>query len=78
MRLQIETKSRPQHASRLNKVVFSVALLWLATSLLLLVLYRTGSAHADHPRKDSHQQFARLVHQAAGPRLFYIVVLALF
>jgi preprotein translocase subunit SecG len=66
MRLQIETKIKPQHASRLNRVVFGVALLWLATSLLLLMLYRAGSAHDQHPNQDSHQQFAHLVRQAAA------------
>jgi hypothetical protein len=70
MRLQMETKSRPQHASRLNRLVFGVALLWLATSLLLLVLYGTGSARGGHPRKDSHQQFAYRVRQAAARASF--------
>jgi len=69
MRLQTETENKPQHASRLNRLVFGVALLWLVTSLLLLVLYRPGSAH-EHPRKDSHQQFARLVHQATARASF--------
>jgi hypothetical protein len=67
----METKSKPGHASRLNRVVFGVALLWLATSALLLALVWTGSMHAHHPHahhphKDQHQQFARLAHQAAA------------
>jgi hypothetical protein len=66
MRLQIETKSRPQPASRLNGVVFGVALLWLAMSLLLLVLSWAGSSRNHHPRKDSHQQFARMMNQAVA------------
>ncbi|HXA85052.1 MAG TPA: hypothetical protein VNZ47_08260 [Candidatus Dormibacteraeota bacterium] len=70
MRLQIETESRPQHTSRLNGVVFGVALLWLATSLLLLVLSWAGSRRNDHPRKDSHQQVARIVPQAAARASF--------
>lgn len=40
---------RPQGPSRLNRVVFGVALLWLATTLLLLVLYRSGSVHGNRP-----------------------------
>ncbi|HEY5029823.1 MAG TPA: hypothetical protein VIK39_15555 [Candidatus Angelobacter sp.] len=70
MRLEIETKNRPQDKSRLNRLVFGVALLWLATSLLLLVLYRIGSAHGEHPRQDSHQQFAHLVRPAAARASF--------
>jgi hypothetical protein len=70
MRLQIETKSRPQPASRLNGVLFGVALLWLATSLLLLMLSWAGSRRNDHPRKDSHQQFARILRQAAAHASF--------
>jgi hypothetical protein len=62
----METKSKPQHASRLNRVVFGVALLWLATSVLLLALVWIGSTHSHHPHKDQHQQFARLAHQAAA------------
>jgi hypothetical protein len=68
MRLQIEPKSRPQHASRLNGVVFGVALLWLATSVLLLMLVWTGSTN-ERQRKDSHQQLAR-VHQTAATASF--------
>jgi hypothetical protein len=44
--------------------------LWLATSLLLLMLYGTGSARGEHPRKDSHQQFAYRVRQAAARASF--------
>jgi hypothetical protein len=70
MRLQIETKTKPLHGSRLNRVVFGVALLWLATSMLLLVLVWTASTPAHHPHKDQHQQFARVVHQAAARASF--------
>ncbi|HWS18097.1 MAG TPA: hypothetical protein VN223_08780 [Candidatus Elarobacter sp.] len=66
----METTNRPQDKSRLNRVVFGVALLWLATSLLLLMLYGAGSARGEHPRKDSHQQFANLVRQAAARASF--------
>jgi hypothetical protein len=66
----METKNRPQDQSRLNRLVFGVALLWLATSLLLLMLYGTGSARGEHPRNDSHQQFAYLVRQAAARASF--------
>ena len=79
MRLQIETKNKPQHASRLNRLVLGVALLWLATSVLLLVLSGTGSAQSDHKyehkndhtRKDvQHQLFARIEHQAVARAAF--------
>jgi hypothetical protein len=66
----METTNRPQDKSRLNRLVFGVALLWLATSLLLLMLYGTGSARGGHPRKDSHQQFAYRVRQAAARASF--------
>jgi hypothetical protein len=74
MKLQRETKNKPQHASRLNRIVFGVALLWLVTSVLLLVLSATGSARPGHKyepnndrtRKDVHHRlFARVEHQAA-------------
>lgn len=78
MRLQIETKSKPQHTSRLNRLVFGVALLWLITSVLLLVL-ATGSAQSGHKydhkidrtRRNTHQQlFALAEHQAAARASF--------
>jgi len=34
---------------RLDALLFVVAVLWLLTSLLLLVQYRPGAAHAQHP-----------------------------
>jgi preprotein translocase subunit SecG len=79
MRLKIETRSKPQHASRLNRIVFGVALLWLVTSVLLLVLSGTGSAQSDHKyehkndrtRKNAHHQlFAQVEHQAAARASF--------
>jgi hypothetical protein len=77
MKLQIETKNRPQHASRLNRIVFGVALLWLVTSVLLLVLSATGPARPGHEpknnrtRKDAHQQlYAQVEHQATARTSF--------
>jgi hypothetical protein len=74
MRLQREKKIRLQHTARLNRLVFGVALLWLVTSVLLLVISGLGSAPSDHndhqndrTRKDAHQHlFARVEHQAVA------------
>jgi hypothetical protein len=79
MRLQKEKQLRLQHAARLNRLVFGVALLWLVTSVLLLVISGLGSARSDHndhqndrTRKDAHQHlFARIEHQAT-PRASFI------
>jgi hypothetical protein len=70
MRLQTETKTKPLHASRLNRVVFGVALLWLATSMLLLALVWIAFTHAHHHHNDQHQQFARVAYQAAARASF--------
>jgi hypothetical protein len=74
MRLQIEKRIRLRHAARLNKLVFGVALLWLVTSVLLLVISGIGSGRTNHSdrqndrtRKDVHHQlFARAEHQAVA------------
>jgi hypothetical protein len=74
MRLQREKIIRLQHTARLNRLVFGVALLWLVTSVLLLVIAGVGSARSDHnnrnndrTRKDAHQQlFARIEHQGTA------------
>jgi len=74
MKLQTEKRIRLRHAARLNKLVFGVALLWLVTSVLLLVISGLGSARSDHnndrqndrTRKDVHQQlYAKVENQAA-------------
>jgi hypothetical protein len=76
MRLQIEMKNKPQHVSRLNRLVLGVALLWLVTSVLLLMLSATGSgrpdrAPNDRTRKDAHHQlYARVEHQATARASF--------
>jgi hypothetical protein len=69
---KIEKREKLRHVSRLNRLVFGVALLWLVTSVLLLVISGVGSARSDHndrnndrTRKDAHQQlFARAENQA--------------
>jgi preprotein translocase subunit SecG len=61
MKLQKETKKEPRQTSRLNRLVFSVALLWLATSLLLLLMYHSGPAHAVQPNRASQEQKLALV-----------------
>ena len=79
MRLQIEKRIRLQHTARLNRLVFGVALLWLVTSVLLLVISGLGSARSNHnndrqndrTRKDAHQQlFARVENHAAARASF--------
>jgi hypothetical protein len=77
MRLQIETKNKLQHVSRLNRLVFGVALLWLVASVLLLVLSATARpVHKyehknDRTHSNAHQQlFARVEHQAAARASF--------
>jgi len=70
MKLQREKRIRLRHTARLNKLVFGVALLWLVTSVLLLVISGLGSTRSDHnhsqhdrTRKDVHHQlFARAEH----------------
>lgn len=42
-----------------------VALLWLATTLALLLSYQTSSAQAAHPRKTIDRSIALYVPQAA-------------
>ena len=79
MRLQIEMKNRP-HISRLNRLVFGVAILWLVTSVLLLMLsagshgshYDNNYEHKlDRTRKNAHQQlYARAEHQATARASF--------
>jgi len=79
MRLEIEKRIRLQHTARLNRLVFGVALLWLVTSVLLLVISGLGSARSNHnndrqndrTRKDAHQQlFARVENYAAARASF--------
>ena len=61
---KIERRERLRHVSRLNTLVFGVALLWLATSVVLLVLAGTGAAQPGHKyqpnndrtHKDAHHQ----------------------
>jgi len=58
---KIERREKLRQVSRLNRLVFGVALLWLVTSVLLLVVSGMGSARSDHnkpnndrTRKDVH------------------------
>jgi hypothetical protein len=79
MRLQRDKKIRLRHTARLNKLVFGVALLWLVTSVLLLVISGLGSARSNHnndrqndrTRKDVHHQlYARAKHRATARASF--------
>jgi len=66
MKLQTETKKEPR--ARLNQLVFGVALLWLATSLLLLLMYHSGPAHAVQPNRASQEQKLALVAPTAAAK----------
>jgi preprotein translocase subunit SecG len=79
MRLQIEKKIRLRHTARLNRLVFGLALLWLATSVLLLVIAGVGSKQSNHnnrnndrTRKDAHHQLFARVGNQAGVRTSFI------
>jgi|GEM_PF-4588175 hypothetical protein len=61
----IRETQKPPARSRLNKIVFVVMLLWLVTSLLLL-LYHPGAANAVQPRSTPHHKLAMTVNQAAA------------
>ena len=70
MKLQNETKTGPRETARLNRLVFGVALLWLATSLLLLLMYRTSPAHAVQPNRASQEQKLAVVAPPAAQASF--------
>jgi hypothetical protein len=78
MRLQIEKKIRLRRTARLNRLVFGVALLWVVTSVLLLVISGMGSSRTNHndrqndrTRKDAHQHlFARGENRATARAFF--------
>jgi hypothetical protein len=70
MKLQKETKTEPRETARLNRLVFGVALLWLVTSLLLLLMYRTSPAHAVQPNRASQEQKLAVVAPQAAQAPF--------
>jgi Na+-transporting methylmalonyl-CoA/oxaloacetate decarboxylase gamma subunit len=75
---QIERKEKLRQVSRLNRLVLGVAVLWLVTSVLLLVISGLGSARSNHnqpnsdrTRKDVHRQlFARVEHHIKASASF--------
>jgi preprotein translocase subunit SecG len=69
MKLNRQTHKRV--IARLDRIVFVVAVLWLATSLLLMLSYRTGSAQAAHPRKPEQQLVAHSVPPAEQASLVH-------
>ena len=69
MKSKIENRGL-RHGARLNQVILFVALLWLATSVLLLVLYRPGAEHAVQP-ETARQPLALERTQAARASLMY-------
>jgi len=72
MKLQKETKREPLKFARLNRLVVGVALLWVATSLLLLLMYRTRPAHDLRPDKASQAHKLALVASRSITRPLYI------
>jgi preprotein translocase subunit SecG len=52
--------------ARLDRLTAIVALLWLATSLALLLSFRIASPQAAHPRKTMHHSVALFVPLAAA------------
>jgi hypothetical protein len=70
MKLQKETKKEPRETARLNRLVFGVALLWLATSVLLLLMYHANPAHAVQPNRASQQKLALVARPAAAQASF--------
>jgi hypothetical protein len=62
MKSQLKRKDMPQRASRLNRLVFGVAFLWLVTSVLLLVLSASGSSRLGHKHKPNHDRTRKDVH----------------
>ncbi|HEX3153323.1 MAG TPA: hypothetical protein VHV32_01805, partial [Candidatus Angelobacter sp.] len=50
---QIERKEKLRQVSRLNRLVLGVAVLWLVTSVLLLVISGLGSARSNHNQPNS-------------------------
>ena len=58
--------------ARLNRLVFGVALLWVATSLLLLLMYRTRPAHDMRPDKASQAHKLAIVASRSVTRSSYI------
>jgi hypothetical protein len=67
MKLNIPKSRRA--AMRLDALLFVVAVLWLLTSLLLLVQYRPGAAHAQHPGHPAHEFMAQSIIAPAPPGL---------
>jgi hypothetical protein len=67
MKLNIQKQRRA--AGRLDALLFVVALLWIATSILLLALYRPAAAHAQHPGDRAPEHLARYVVPSAHLRV---------
>jgi preprotein translocase subunit SecG len=71
MKLQ-KANGNSRHSAQLNKVVFVVTLLWLAASLMLLLLYHSGPAHVVQPHPAAKEQLALLSpHATARASLMY-------
>ncbi|HEY2115284.1 MAG TPA: hypothetical protein VGJ51_09345 [Candidatus Angelobacter sp.] len=72
MKLRTETKKKPPKTARLNRLLFGVALLWVATSLLLLLMYQTRPAHDVRPDKVSQGHKLAIVASRSATRPSYI------
>jgi hypothetical protein len=66
-----KTRSTPDLHSRMkvNRLVFLVTILWVVTSLLLL-LYHAGTTHGIQHRSPQRQQLAVFISQAAARASF--------
>jgi hypothetical protein len=63
--MKLHRKHDRRVRARVDRLVTIVALLWLATTLALLLSYQTSSAQAAHPRKTIDRSIALYVPQAA-------------
>jgi len=83
---KIERREKLRQVSRLNRLVFGVALLWLVTSVLLLVVSGMGSARSNHnkpnndrTRKDVHHHlYAHIENQVTVRTSFLCWFLGFF
>ncbi|HET9839865.1 MAG TPA: hypothetical protein VFR84_16680 [Candidatus Angelobacter sp.] len=62
-------RKQKRAAVRVDAALFVVALLWLLTSLLVLVLYPPGAAHAQHPGHHAPEHMVRYISPSLQPRL---------
>ncbi|HEU4413230.1 MAG TPA: hypothetical protein VFT65_00500 [Candidatus Angelobacter sp.] len=62
----MKTNQRMLLRRRLDKYVFVVALLWVITTVAMVLMYRPGPTHASHPVTARPDSAALFVPQPAG------------